>query len=153
MTLPIARRILVLKDAIVKMTIKVALVIFGIVTVVLAAISFIDYSYLLGWLVGAMASMSSYFLGILLINRMQTKAKTKKSGFWLGFARSWIQMAFHAVIIFVMIIIDMEANGYAPFKGGMDTVLSPINIIAYIFGVGLITLSTLIAHILIKKRR
>lgn len=60
-------------------------------------------------------------------------------------------MAFHAVIIFSVILIDMAANGYAPFKGGMETVLSPINIIAYLFGVALITVSTLIAHILIKK--
>lgn len=137
----------------VKMTIKVSLVILLSVAVVLAILSFIDYSYVVGWLVGGIASIGSYILGILLINKMNSKAKTKKLGFWLGFARSWIQMFYHAVIIFASILIDMAAHGNFPFKGGIEDVLSPINFISYFFGIGLIAISTLIAHILIKKRR
>lgn len=70
-----------LKNEIIKMTLKVAVVILLAVAVILAALSFINYSYVLGWLVSGIASISSYILGILLINKMQMKGKTKRVGF------------------------------------------------------------------------
>lgn len=139
------------QDKIIKKIAWIMLGIFLFVAVVLAIVSFIDYSLVIGWVYGGVASIISWAIGILLIKLTTNKAKRYASGFWLGMGRWFLQMVFHIGMFFVLIIVDQVVHGHAPLAGEMSDLMSPINFYTYIAGLALSGVSTLVAHILKKK--
>ena len=130
---------------------KVAAIVSAIVFIILLTLIPIDYSLSIGWLAGTTTVIVSYSIGILLINKFFKKKKSKSLGFFVGWARFYINLFITAGCFIAVMAIDKSVNGYSLFEGSIESLYKPINIFTYLGGISLIFISTLVAQFLSRK--
>ena len=129
-------------------TFKIALIIFLIFIVIFSSLAFLNYSLIIGFVIGGAAALVGYNLDILIVNKFFDVVKTKKSGFWLGWTRHLIILTYHAVLLIGVIAVNRAAAGEPVFHGTIHSYLTPINLLTYAAGIGIIPISILVTHIL-----
>lgn len=139
------------KNNITEQILKIAFSIYIGLMILFGALAFLDYSLVVGWIFGGAVALTGYNIEILIVNKIFGKSKSKISGFWLGTSRFWIVLAYHAVWIIGVICVNRAFAGEPVFGGSTSSYLAPINLITYAAGIGVIPISTLVAHILQKK--
>lgn len=132
-------------------TFKIALIIFISFIVIFSGLAFLNYSLIIGFIIGGAAALLGYSLNILIVNKFFEIVKTKKSGFWLGWARHIIILTYHAVLLIGVIVVNRACAGEPAFHGTINSYLTPINLLTYAAGIGIIPISILVTHILQLK--
>lgn len=135
-----------------KYILKVSLVFFAIVFLVFAIVSFLDYSLLIGFIVGSSISYLNFVLKVLINKNF---LKSKKKAFVSIFIYYIFFFALQTIFIILIIFINSYANNLKFFvERSLIVAFKPINIFTYIFGISLIMISTFIANsILYLKNR
>ncbi len=128
----------------------IAMSILAVGIVVFGGLWNIDSSWLLGWMVGAPASIISYVFGMLALDLL-LKKKSKRKGVILTYVRLFTTLLLQVGLFIAIIALDKNAHGIGFWGKDIKALLGPINIFTYLGGVGVIALSTFVAHFLKKK--
>ena len=129
-----------------------SVIIFLIGIIIFGALWNIDSSWILGWMVGAPASMFGYVFGMLALNLLLKKG-TKKKGVVLTYVRLIITFLLQIALFIAIIAVDKNASGIGFWDKDINSLMGPISFFTYLGGVGIIAFSTFVAHFLIKKGR
>ncbi|WKX02816.1 hypothetical protein [Candidatus Mycoplasma mahonii] len=104
-----------------------------------------DSSWILGWMVGAPASIIGYLVGMIVLTII-LRNKSKAKGMWLTLFRVIITFLFQAILFIGIILINKRAHGINLWSGrDLNIMFSPINLFTYLSGVGIIAISTFAA--------
>lgn len=108
-----------------------SLLLFLISTTILISFTTFEYSYFVGWSIGALAAI----IGHLTINyAFKALSKNKKYAATYAMVRQVINLILQGIIFLSVIIINNASNGIGLLSGTTTEMLWPINIIAYIAG-------------------
>ena len=132
---------------------KMSVLLFLIVGLIFLVFISVDYSLIIGWIVGSISILIGYIMGIFLMNIFFNKNKTKFMGFLIGLIKFYVNLFFQSLILILIILINNWVNGYNFMEGNLNDMLYPINIFTYIGGISLIFVSTLIVQITCKNIR
>jgi len=127
-------------------------VVFLIGVIIFGALASIDWSWIVGWVSGFIAIISTYLFSILLNYLLVKKVRKKWKAIILASFRVFLVFALHVLFFFALIAVDMHESGTKIFQGNISTLKSPINIFTYLGGLGTITIGT-IASLVWKKKR
>jgi len=129
----------------------ISIIIFLIGAIVFGGLASINWTWIVGWTSGFILVLSTYLLSILLNYLLVQKVRKKWKAIFLTSLRIFIVFGLHILFFFGLIAIDMHESGTRIFKGGVNTLYSPINIFTYLGGLGVIALAT-IASLVWKKK-
>lgn len=132
---------------------KISLIIYLLVALILGGLAVVNYTLVIGWIVGGAVSLIGFNINILFINSFFKKLKKDKArkGFGLGMQRVTFIGVYHSIMIILVILCNKAINGVPLLSGDRAAFFSPINVITYICGITIITISTLVAHALLYK--
>lgn len=141
-----------LKDIIVKKTLQVALIITFAIAWIFVILLFMNWYWLVGWLVGCFVTILAFIISVFLVNLSLKKIKTKTLGFWIGWARTFSHLLIHALFFIVVLWINTSISN-VPFKvNELIDLVNPVNLFTYLAGLSIITISILIANFLLRRR-
>ncbi len=129
---------------------KISISILAVGIIVFGSLWNINSSWLLGWMVGAPASILSYVFGMLALSLLLKKG-SKRKGVWMTYVRLFTTLLLQAGLFIALVALNKHMHGIGFWDKGIKVLLDPINIFTYLGGVGIIAFSTFVAHFLIKK--
>ncbi|AAT27702.1 hypothetical protein [[Mycoplasma] mobile] len=136
-----------------KSILKVSLVLFGLFFSIFVIISFLNYSWVLGFLIGSGISYLNFWLKISFNKRFFTFLNTKRKAFKWVFIYYNFFFVLQGLIIIGILFINSFANNFIFFQNrNLKIALAPINIFTCIFGLSLIMISTFIINIVSQKK-
>lgn len=106
-----------------------------------------NYTLLIGFVMGLIVSIIAFIFNAFSAKLLLSKKRSKKLASFLGIVRITFQMTWYIIWVFAIIAIDSVVQGYSFGGGGSHSVLKPINLLTFIVGISMVTISIVVAHI------
>ncbi len=126
--------------------------IFLVIALILSLVAIWNYTLILGWLFSFFSVASFLLSKNLFFSIITKKAKNKeKTSSFFAFFVYIILILFQATILLAIFLINKSFRTVD--KNSFDFLLTPINIISFIFGYTIFPISAIIYYLMLKHKK
>ncbi len=126
--------------------------IFLVIALILSLVAIWNYTLILGWLFSFFSVASFLLSKNLFFSIITKKAKNKeKTSSFFAFFVYTILILFQATILLAIFLINKSFQTVD--KNSFDFLLTPINIISFIFGYTIFPISAIIYYLMLKHKK
>lgn len=126
--------------------------IFLVIALILSLVAIWNYTLILGWLFSFFSVASFLLSKNLFFSIITKKAKNKeKTSSFFAFFVYIILILFQATILLAIFLINKSFQTVD--KNSFDFLLTPINIISFIFGYTIFPISAIIYYLMLKHKK